>query len=157
MGPFTVSKRINDFAYELELPKTWRAHNVFHVSLLKPFVSNGEEVDPISFTIQGGKPLEFEVERIYDFHPKAKHANTGKPRKVKELTFLIKWRGVREGVHAAQPYSNVKGTSEDALRDLAERWQLPPNQFSNPNNFLSDTWVTPNDRLPPPPARAAAI
>ena len=57
IGPIMVSKRVNNAAYELESPKSWRAHNVFHVSLLKPYVSNGEAavVDPVSFTLQGGK------------------------------------------------------------------------------------------------------
>ena len=156
LGPFTVSKRVNDVAYELELPKAWRAHNVFHVSLLKPFVSNGEAVDPVSFTLQGDKPNEFEVERVYDFGPKSKDSK-GRARKVKDLVFYVKWRGVREGIDAEQPYKNLKGTAEDALKQLAKHWGLPDNQFSRPNNLLADSWRVPDDRLPPPPLRAAAI
>ena len=81
-------------AYELELPKSWRAHNVFHVSLLKHYISNCEAVDPVSFTLQGGKDNEFEVERLYNFGPKTKTVK-GRARKVKDLTFYVKWRGVR--------------------------------------------------------------
>ena len=80
MGPFTVSRVINPVADQLELPAHWKAHNVFHVSLLKPHCSNGEAVtiDPMSFTRVGGKDNQFEVETVYDFLPKSLH-KSGKP------------------------------------------------------------------------------
>lgn len=135
MGPFTVSKIINDNAYMLELPRTWRAHNVFNVSLLKPFISNGEAVDPMSFTIKGGKSQELEVEDIFDYEPKTR-TQRGALRKVRDLTFHVKWRGVRKGIDAEQPYDNVRGTSEDALAGLARRHGLPADIFSKPGNSV---------------------
>lgn len=136
MGPFTISKVINPVAYQLELPKHWKAHNVFHVSLLKPYVSNGEAVDPQSFTLTGGADNEFEVESIYDYLPKTAHAN-GKHRKVSELIYLIKWRGQPKGMHARQPYKNVKGSAEAALTKLAGKFGLPPDLFHKGSNKVS--------------------
>lgn len=40
---------IDAVAYELGLPHSWKAHNIIHVSLLKPNLSNGEMVDPHFF------------------------------------------------------------------------------------------------------------
>ena len=37
IGPFFVSRQVGTVAYELELPTSWRIHNVFHVSLFHPF------------------------------------------------------------------------------------------------------------------------
>ena len=125
MGPYTVSKVVNPVAYQLELPHHWKAHNVFHVSLLKPFLDNGEPVDPQSFTLTGGRDNEFEVENIYDYTPKTAHV-TGKPRKVSELIFWVKWRGQPKGMHARQPYKNVKGSADEALTELAGKVGLPP-------------------------------
>ena len=37
LGPFTIIEKINENAFRLELPKHFRIHNVFNVSLLKKY------------------------------------------------------------------------------------------------------------------------
>ena len=37
-GPFQVIEKMSEVSYRLQLPDSWRIHNAFHVSLLRPFV-----------------------------------------------------------------------------------------------------------------------
>ena len=43
-GPFEVLERIRPIAYKLAFPASTRAHNVFHVSLLKKYVHDPNHV-----------------------------------------------------------------------------------------------------------------
>ncbi|CAM6101969.1 unnamed protein product [Calypogeia fissa] len=69
IGPFSVAKRIGDVAYELSLPETMRhLHLVFHVSLLKPYISrpstfsNPHPTPPLPQVVDDH--IEYEVDRI---------------------------------------------------------------------------------------------
>ena len=36
-GPFTITNVTSHVAYQLNLPRNWKIHNVFHASLLSPY------------------------------------------------------------------------------------------------------------------------
>ena len=154
IGPMRVQRIINSAAYMLELPKTWRAHNVFHVSLLKPYLDNGESVEPVPYTLIGGADNEFEVEVITDFKPKTPKRG-GQLRKVRDLSFHVKWLGLDWGADAWQPWSNLKGTCDAALTALATKYQLPADLFHKGSSTLPAHIQEPHTDLPSPPPVAA--
>jgi hypothetical protein len=44
-GPFTIAKVVSPTAMRLLLPRKWKIHNTFHVSLLEPY-NNGTRPPP---------------------------------------------------------------------------------------------------------------
>eukprot|EP00983_Pelagomonas_calceolata_P003795 122962-Pelagomonas_calceolata.AAC.1 len=89
MGPFQVEYMVGKAAVKLRLPEEWnRIHNVFHVSLTKPYIGSNDlrekrhVVPPPPVQWLEGKPL-YEVESLLD------HCVVKKGRK-KIYRFLLK-------------------------------------------------------------------
>ena len=64
-GPYTITKRTNNQAYQLLLPPYLKVHNVFHVSLLKAYVRSPNHVlddEQVLMPTQG--LLELEPDQI---------------------------------------------------------------------------------------------
>jgi hypothetical protein len=39
-GPFEINKVLRPVTYQLKLPNSWKIHNVFHATLLRPYIEN---------------------------------------------------------------------------------------------------------------------
>jgi hypothetical protein len=100
-GPFKISEVISPVAYRLALPGTWTIHNVFHASLLHPYMETCEHrtnyTRPPPDLIDGDK--EYEVEKII------KHRRYGRG---KVLQYLIKWKGYPESENTWEPTQQVR-------------------------------------------------
>ena len=86
-GPYEVLKRIREQSYELALPPHLHVHNVFHVSLLKPYVANLDHVLSHDDTVLvNQEEFQMEPEQILDMKErKLRH------RTIKEV--LVQWKG----------------------------------------------------------------
>jgi hypothetical protein len=133
LGPLVVTERVNSVAYRLELPKALRIHNVFHVSLLKPYHDSGHTpLQPFSF-IENGQEY-FRVERILNHRPRdvtVKKGSKHRPKKTQRTyEFLIKWEGFDDDQNTWEPESILREDSEtERLLELYKQYvnltQLP--------------------------------
>ena len=71
--------------YPLAIPPQWRVHNVFHISLLKPYMAGGGDGLAVPEPILVDGQEEWEVERSLK--------QWGKGRRVQ---FLVKYTGFNE-------------------------------------------------------------
>ena len=66
LGPFRVLHPVGKQAYKLKLPKKWRIHNVFHVSLLEQDTTKKGRVNDtkLNFEFKAGDNKEYEINGI---------------------------------------------------------------------------------------------
>jgi hypothetical protein len=107
-GPFKVVAKVSNVAYRIQLPTTWKIHDVFHVSLLTPYnetnVHGPNFLEPPPDLIEGEPKWEVEMilgDRIYK----------------KKKQYLIRWKGYapahdswedESGIHAPKLVTDYK-------------------------------------------------
>ncbi|KAF8753979.1 hypothetical protein RHS01_06513 [Rhizoctonia solani] len=102
LGPFKVTEKISNRAYQLGLPPTMRIHDVFYVGLLSKVKRDKKrafENRPPPVTIDGEE--EYEVEGITD----AEERN-GK------WFFRVKWKGYGSEENTWEPRENLKNAKK---------------------------------------------
>jgi hypothetical protein len=85
-SPFMIKKRISNVVFQLKLPHQWKIHNVFHASLLTPYVKT--ELHSPNYPkpppeITKGDP-KFKVEQI---------VGSRQIGKKKTLQYKVRWKG----------------------------------------------------------------
>jgi len=101
-GPYTARKTINKNAYTLDLPKTMRNHNVFHMSLLDrytPPTIGQPSTEPHPVIVDNWE--EWELDRILD-----------SKRRYRKLHYLIQWAGYSHLSTSCEPAVTLEVTGE---------------------------------------------
>lgn len=108
IGPFPITKVISPVAYKLKLPANIKLHDVFHVSLLKPYKQDGNVQPPPPPDLIDGE-LEYEVDKVLA------HRDRKVRGKKTKREYLVKWVGYEDIHNTWEP--------EDHLGHARERLQ----------------------------------
>ncbi len=118
-GPFTITEVLGPVTYRLQLPKTWKIHNVFHATLLSPYRTTpvyGENFPQPPPDVIDGDDF-YEVDRIVS------HRKRGRGHQ-----YLIRWKGYTAEDDSWQKLDDLKN-SEEILNEYQRRKGLPITTF----------------------------
>lgn len=108
LGPLTIAALVGDHAVRLQLPPQWRIHDVFHVSLIKPYDASRDKsaapAGPIAFL--DGVP-NFSIERILAHRDVKRGGRT-------EREYLVSWSQSGPDANSWEPAKDLP----DVLVDL---------------------------------------
>ena len=121
-GPFTITKVLSPIVYQLRLPKTWKIHPVFHISLLLPYRES--KIHGQNFPVPPPDLIDGEEE--YKIKKIIRHS--GPPS---SHSFLIRWKGYSAKEDSWIPEQNLK----HAKSALTAYKNLHPSAF--PSESLS--------------------
>ena len=111
IGPFTVTQLIGPVALKLELPTPWRIHPVFHVSLIKPYLSDGMVQPPQPLSYLKGEP-QFSADYILNKRIVRKGHKSA-------TQYLIRWTDCGPANDTWEPSSNI--SNKDLISDFLAR------------------------------------
>ncbi|KAJ6259180.1 hypothetical protein Dda_6078 [Drechslerella dactyloides] len=97
LGPYTITKKLNEHLFELHIPGNSRIHKTFHIALLEP-IPDGLREEVNNPEIEEDDYNEYEVEKILD-HRKNPETLANE--------FLIKWKDYPPEEDSWQPEDNI--------------------------------------------------
>ena len=98
--PFRITKEISPVAYQLELPRAWTIHDIFHSLLLTPY----KETQEHGAQFQHPPPELIDNEEEYEVEDIINHRHHGKQH---QLQYLIHWKGYSAADDTWEPADQV--------------------------------------------------
>jgi hypothetical protein len=122
-GPFQVEQIISPLAVKLTLPRKWKIHNVFHVTLLEPYrTSTREAPDPAQILREAD-----DIENSEEYDVDEVMASVKKSRRV---LYLVKWLDFPDRQDwTNEPLDNFSVGGLDKLREFHRRNPDAPSDY----------------------------
>ena len=127
-GPFQIEKIISPLAVRLTLPRKWKVHNVFHVSLLEPYRTSEHRAPPDpSKVLREADDIEQSEE--YDVDEVMASAEHGRGNK-KRILYLVRWLDFPERKDwTEEPFDNFSVGGLEKLREFHRKNPDAPRDY----------------------------
>jgi len=127
-GPFQIEKIITPLTVRLTLPRKWKIHNVFHVSLLEPYRSSEYRAPPDPSKILR-EADDIEQSEEYDVEEVMASAERGRGNNKRTL-YLVKWLDYPERKDwTEEPFDNFSKGGLEKLREFHQRNPDAPKDY----------------------------
>jgi len=137
-GPFQVEKIVCPLTVRLTLPRKWKIHNVFHVSLLEPYRTSKYRAPPDPTKIlQEADDIEQSEE--YDIEQVMSSAEQGRDNN-KRILYLVQWLDYPERKDSTEePFDNFSVGGREKLQEFHQRNPDPPRDYRLTEGLTSST------------------
>jgi hypothetical protein len=127
-GPFQIEKIVSPLAVRLTLPRKWKIHNVFHVSLLEPFRTSEHRPPPDpSKVLREADDVEQSEEYDVDEVLSSVERGRGNNRRV---LYLVKWLDFPDRRDwTEEPFDNFSLGGLEKLRQFHQRNPDAPRDY----------------------------
>jgi len=127
-GPFQIEKIVSPLAACLTLPRKWKIHNVFHVSLLEPYQTSEHRAPPDpSKVLREADDIEqseeYDVEEVMSSVARGRGNN-------KRILYLVRWLDYPERKDwTEEPFDNFSVGGLEKLRKFHQRNPDTPRDY----------------------------
>jgi len=123
-GPFQIKKIISHLAVRLTLPRKWKIHNVFHVSLLEPYKTSEQRAPPDPSKILREAD---DIEQLEEYDVEEVMSSQKQGRRI---LYLVKWLNYPEGKDwTEEPFDNFSEGELEKLREFHQRNPDAPKDY----------------------------
>jgi hypothetical protein len=113
-GPFEIDEVLGPVTYQLKLLESWKIHNVFHATLLRPYFEN----EVYGNNYPRSLPELLEGEEVYEVETILKHRRRGRG-----YQYYVKWKNYPI-TKATWEHASAFSTDGDMLKEYQDRHQL---------------------------------
>jgi len=135
-GPFQIEKIVSLLAVRLTLPRKWKIHNVFHVSLLEAYRTSEHRAPPdASKVLREGDHIEQSEE--YDVDEVISSVERGRGNN-KQILYLVKWLDYPERQDwTEEPFDNFSVGGLEKLQEFHQRNPDAPKDYRLTENLAT--------------------